>query len=98
MSISKKIARKLVCLFKLYILGYYWRIPPGPYCYYGSRDPKDGNFKKCPYWRKVPGAPYQEDGGCTFLNTTDEKSEHIGLLFDRVKECRVKEDDLDGRD
>ena len=43
-------------------------IPKGPYCY--TYD-ENGNFKPCPYWDTVGGAPDQYNGYCHFLEKGD---------------------------
>lgn len=65
-------------------------IPEGQYCYDYSGP---GNtFKACPYWSWDPTKPEQENGHCSFLGYGDWEEEHLSLLWDQVKECRIKND------
>lgn len=62
-------------------------IPEGMYCY----DHKG----LCPYWSWDDSAPTQQEGCCSFLNTTDvqiSKEGGFGLLWDQCKECGVNKD------
>lgn len=52
----KKIIKFIVAWFK---------IPRGMYCYFDSR------FNRCPYWRRIEGRPYQEDGWCDYMGKGD---------------------------
>ena len=44
------------------------KIPKGPYCY--TYDVM-GEFKLCPYWDRIDGAPEQANGYCHFLGKDD---------------------------
>lgn len=62
----------------------------------------------CPYWSKRKNKPKQENGYCSYLEkgdweinqeqvweddyTGEEIKGHFSLLWDRVKECGIKED------
>ena len=64
------------------------KIPKGFYCY-------DTNGV-CPYWSLNKNKPHQENGYCSYLEQGDW-DEHLGLLWDQVKECNInmEEDDLE---
>lgn len=80
----------------------YFRIPRGIYCYkINSIDiSKDGlsiKRKNCPYWEMRNDKPTQMNGYCDYLKCGDWEGPGIGFLWDRVKECGIKEgsDDKD---
>lgn len=60
-------------------------IPQGIYCY-------DENGT-CPYWKLVDGKPQYENGYCSYLKEGDWESDGIGLLWDQVKECGIKDEE-----
>lgn len=64
-------------------------IPEGIYCHVGR-----STF--CPYWGRNPNQEEQNDGYCAFLGKGDWEHDGIGLLWDQVKECGVKDDVEDG--
>lgn len=72
------------------------RIPRGPYCYriVGPTAKPGGApaIEVCPYWSKRKGKPSQMDGHCAYMGVGDWEGDGIGLLWDQVKECGVKED------
>ena len=45
-------------------------IPEGPYCYFGSRNPSDNNYKPCPFWDLV--GKDNEFGYCSYLERGDD--------------------------
>ena len=67
-------------------------IPYGPYCYFGSRAPKDPTYKVCKYWERVDS----NTGRCNLLNiqdyTPNENGEESLSLWDKVKECGINKD------
>lgn len=71
-------------------------IPDGVYCY--ARDPSrvvaEGRYPivTCPYWALDPARPEHEDGYCAHLKSGDWESEGLSLLWDQVKECRIRDD------
>lgn len=71
-------------------------IPDGFYCY--SRDPsrpiENGAYPivTCPYWALDPVRRNQDDGYCAHLKSGDWDSEGVSLLWDQVKECRIRDD------
>ena len=67
-------------------------IPHGPYCYSGSRNPADKNYKPCPYWEMFPETEESgAKGHCSYLAKTDGDS-GFDLLWDQVKECGINYD------
>lgn len=79
-----KIIRKCIAWF---------RIPPGPYCYFGSRAPGDKKYRPCPYWSIKEDLPPQENGYCKYLKVSDHDMDWIGLLWDQCKECGIKDNE-----
>ena len=76
----------------------YFRIPKGDYCYEILEVvyPENGSLpylktKRCPYWEKIEEQPPQDDGYCHWLEMGDNDDEHMGLLWDQVKECGLRE-------
>ena len=68
-------------------------IPHGPYCYFGSRNPKFNNYKPCPYWDFDPKKDEQECGYCHYLKKGDWEDERgSNLLWDQVKSCYINYD------
>lgn len=67
-------------------------IPPGPYCYFGSRAPGDPDYKPCPHWRKLADYEEQLNGYCTYLKLGDYMEDGTLLLWDQVKECGINDD------
>ena len=75
-------------------------IPPGPYCYTplpASEQPADGRryrIKPCPFWSLDTTAQHgpQNDGYCGYLKRGDWEDRGASLLWDQVKECRIKVD------
>jgi len=65
-------------------------IPSGMYCYSGTPCGDDPNYELCPYWSAREDKPEQENGYCSFLERGDWSVEGLSLLWDQVKECRVK--------
>lgn len=63
-------------------------IPGGPYCHVGRS-------AICPYWAMDPTKEEQDNGYCAFMGKGDWQHDGIGLLWDQVKECGVK-DDVEG--
>jgi hypothetical protein len=76
-------------------------IPAGFYCHEKftfNEETKRCSAKPCPYWGINDNYPHQENGYCRFLNRGDWEDDHIGLLWDQVKECGIKdyiEDDVE---
>lgn len=70
----------------------YIRIPKGDYCYkaigFSNHRYK---IKLCPYWSRRTDKPYQLSGYCKYLKVGDWEHEGIGLLWDQVKQCGIKE-------
>lgn len=66
-------------------------IPKGPYCYSGTRNPADKNYKPCPYW-EIRGTEEEYYGCCTYLDIADDDGEGFGHLWDQVKECGINSD------
>lgn len=65
-------------------------IPQGIYCHEG--------LKNCPYWRRLDLRPEQEDGWCRLLGYGDKEindSGGLGLLWDGVKECGIKDEETE---
>ena len=80
-----------------FILWGYWRIPKGDYCYKVKKvvEPEDGSLpyletRKCPYWGRAEGYHHQNNGYCTWLEEADWESDELSLLWDQVKECRLR--------
>lgn len=77
----------------------YWQIPKVDYCYSlpkGSENATGGYTPRricCPYWDKLEGHQYQEDGYCHWMDCGDYFQDENGvpngtmLLWDQVKEC-----------
>lgn len=60
-------------------------IPQGCYCYtYETRKP-------CPFYSIDKKQHHQSNGVCTAFNIRDSE-DHMGLLWDMVKECGVNEE------
>jgi len=67
--------------------------------------PKEGEdmpylkVKRCPYWDKIEDFHHQEDGYCHWMECGDapvfddegNMIEGLGLLWDSVKECGLRE-------
>ncbi len=66
-------------------------IPIGMYCYtvIGSNSAGRLITKVCPHWSIRPDKPHQLNGYCNFLKKGDWEMDHMGLLWDQVKECSV---------
>ncbi len=62
-------------------------IPPGPYCYFGSRNPADKSYKACPFW-DLRGEDNRY-GYCSHLDRGDDSEDATLCLFDQVKECGI---------
>lgn len=68
-------------------------IPEGPYCYRitsieeatGDLPPKI-HTKVCPHWQYIEHMRAK----CTLINRDDNDDHSSGLLWDQVKECRLK--------
>lgn len=60
-------------------------IPEGPYCHVGRKS-------ICPYWAMDPSREEQDNGYCSYMGKGDWQHDGIGLLWDQVKECGVKDD------
>jgi len=85
----------------------YWRIPKGGYCYKMIKmmPPKEGEempylkVRRCPYWDKIEELSEQQDGYCHWMECGDapvfdddgNMIEGLGLLWDSVKECGLRE-------
>jgi len=54
-------------------------IPVGSYCYHGSRNPNDKNYRPCPYWGFE-----DKHYVCKYLNRKESEKVSI-FLFDQVK-------------
>ena len=74
-------------------------IPAGPYCYAPKQAPSEETgwvykIKSCPFWKKLTG--YQDDnaGWCDYLKTGDMVEGGTDLLFDQVKACGIKDEDV----
>jgi len=52
---------------------------------------------KCPHWSKNDNYPRRENGYCAFLGKGDWELDHIGLLWDQVKECGINCSDGPGK-
>jgi hypothetical protein len=65
------------------------KIPSGPYCYTYEGD----NFKICPYWDTVEGAPEQANGYCKFLEKSD-----IDLAKEAMESSDVVISDVNGKE
>lgn len=48
-------------------------IPDGHYCYSGSRDPGDKNYKPCPFWSMRKDSKGEPFGYCSFLEKGDNE-------------------------
>ena len=69
-------------------------IPPGPYCYFGSRAPGDKSYRRCPFWQKEIEPNGDEYGVCLYLAERD-----CALLWDQCKICGINDDpEEDGYD
>jgi len=68
-------------------------IPPGPYCYFGSRNPADKSYKPCPYWKWVS----KRKARCAYLDIEDDVEDEHGYeplaLWDQLKECGINDGD-----
>lgn len=64
-------------------------IPEGPYCYFGSRNPKYKSYQACKHWEWVS----ERVARCNLLNIQDDVPDHKGrtpmCLWDQVKECNL---------
>lgn len=58
-------------------------IPTGLYCYNSNGT--------CKWWGNNKNKPYQMNGYCKYLKIGDWDFEHISLLWDKCKECGVRE-------
>lgn len=73
-------------------------IPDGTYCYSRGHIERgeDGlpvmKAVPCPYWSLDAGRPQQEGGYCAYLDMGDWEGPGIGLLWDQVKECGVRDE------
>lgn len=47
-------------------------------------------IKRCPYWDRVDGYHYQNNGFCHWLDSGDWESKGHSLLWDQVKECGLR--------
>lgn len=77
-------------------------IPEGNYCYKPIAAPSAANnwryeVQPCPFWSinlealKLHGK--QSSGYCSYLREGDWESDSIGLLWDQLKACGVKDED-----
>ena len=65
-------------------------IPNNQYCY-ETILAKDGGVKMCPWWSHNLKVDIQECGHCKYLGFGDWQEEHSTLLWEKVKECGVKD-------
>jgi len=63
-------------------------IPPGPYCYFGCRGTP--TYRPCPYWGM--DAIYPAVGTCALMGVSDRTIGGVGMLFDQVKECGLRQE------
>ena len=60
-------------------------IPKGPYCYSGSRNPNDNNYKPCPFWYLI--GKDNAYGYCSYLGISDKTNNTH--LWDQIKVCII---------
>ena len=64
----------------------YPKIPPGQYCYFGSRAPNDEVYRSCPYWSVRKDWPKQADGYCSYLGWGDmDSNSDDSVIIARIK-------------
>ena len=68
-------------------------IPPGSYCYVVLSINKRYLQKTltCPYWEGMIDKPEHQFGYCNWLNMGDWQDDGTLLLWDRCKECGIKD-------
>jgi hypothetical protein len=71
-------------------------IPEGMYCYTIIEAPNQNNngefkTKNCPYWSINENEQEQNNGYCKLLEIGDWQEDGMGLLWDQVKLCGIKD-------
>lgn len=69
------------------------RIPHGTYCY-ARKAGSPFSVTPCTYWRLRDDHPSQMNGWCNYLGTGDMVEKGTSLLWDQVKECGIKDDEV----
>jgi hypothetical protein len=71
-------------------------IPRGIYCYRLLEAKLDTLvIESCPYWDRDEEREKQNCGYCHYLKQGDWMTEHLSLLWDQCKECKINDDDED---
>lgn len=75
-------------------------IPRGEHCYRPlpeAEQPADGlhqHLCACPFWWRDPAHEPQANGYCRYLRQGDWEAQGISLLWDMVKECGIKTEEM----
>jgi len=67
----------------------WFRVPKGPYCYFGSGAPGSKSFRPCPYYRAIWLTKKGEDhiSYCRYMDNTNFDFD----LYDQCKICGIKD-------